>query len=141
MARSDERSKASAMFEQLDFLYMPSNDVPGDLRSFEEGIGGRVVFAISDMNTKVAAVELTSGPPLVLLTDHLEGERPILVYRVADLDTTLAQLATKGWKPERSLEIPHGPCSSFRTPGGHRFALYQLTRPEVAAHFEGRRDF
>jgi hypothetical protein len=25
--------------------------------------------------------------------------------------------------------------------GGHRFALYQLTRPEVAAHFEGRRDF
>ncbi|MDP9242641.1 MAG: hypothetical protein M3O84_05635 [Actinomycetota bacterium] len=129
------------MFEQLDFLYTPSEDVPGDLRFFEDVVGARVVFAISDMNTKVAAVELTSGPPLVLLTDHLEGDRPILVYRVADLDATLADLDGTGWKPERTLEIPHGPCCSFRTPGGHRFALYQLTRPEVAAHFEGRRDF
>jgi hypothetical protein len=129
------------VFEQLDFLYTPSKDVPGDLRFFEEVMGGRVVFAISDMNTKVAAVELTSGPPLVLLTDHLEGDRPILVYRVADLAATLDDLDGNGWKPERSLEIPHGPCSSFRTSGSHRFALYQLTRPGVAAHFEGRRDF
>jgi hypothetical protein len=30
---------------------------------------------------------------------------------------------------------------SFRTPGGYRIALYQLTRPEVVAHFTGRRDF
>ncbi|MDP9295513.1 MAG: VOC family protein [Actinomycetota bacterium] len=141
MTGSDERSGASAVFEQLDFLYTPSSDVPGDLRFFEEIIGGRVVFTISDMDTKVAAVELTSGPPLVLLTDHLESERPILVYRVADLDATLVQLARDGLEPERSLEIPHGPCSSLRTPGGHRIALYQLTRPEVAAHFEGRRDF
>jgi hypothetical protein len=141
MARSDERSMVSAVFEQLDFLYTPSSDVPGDLHSFEEVMGARVVFAIADMNTKVAAVGLTSRPPLILLTDHLEGERPILVYRVTDLDATLAELAENGMEPARSLEIPHGPCSSFRTPGGHRFALYQLTRPEVAAHFEGRRDF
>jgi hypothetical protein len=39
------------------------------------------------------------------------------------------------------LEIPQGPVCSFRTPGGHRVALYQLTRPEVGRHFEGRRDF
>jgi len=39
------------------------------------------------------------------------------------------------------LEIPQGPCCSLRTPGGHRIALYQLTRPEVASHFDGRRDF
>jgi hypothetical protein len=39
------------------------------------------------------------------------------------------------------LEIPQGPCCSFRTPGGHRIALYQLTRAEVAPHFDGRRDF
>jgi glyoxalase/bleomycin resistance protein/dioxygenase superfamily protein len=129
------------MFEQLDFLYTPTDDVPGELRFYEDVVGARVVFAISDMNTKVAAVELTSGPPLVLLTDHLEGDRPILVFRVADLDATLADLDANAWKPERTLEIPHGPCCSFRTPGGHRFALYQLIRPEVAAHFEGRRDF
>jgi hypothetical protein len=34
-----------------------------------------------------------------------------------------------------------GPCCSFRTPGGHRIAVYQLTRPEATAHFDGRRDF
>jgi hypothetical protein len=126
---------------QLDFLYTPSGDVAADLAYFTDVLGGRAVFAIEAMGTRVAAVELSDGPPLVLLTDHLEGERPILVYRVKDLDAALGALEARGWKRERSLEIPHGPCCSFRTPGGHRIALYQLIRPEAAAHFEGRRDF
>ena len=67
--------------------------------------------------------------------------RPILVYRVADLGAALVALAARGWERQQSLEIPQGPCCSFRTPGGHRIALYQLTRAEVASHFEGRRDF
>jgi hypothetical protein len=50
-------------------------------------------------------------------------------------------MQARGWVREHTFEIPHGPCCSFRTPGGHRFALYQLTRPEAANHFEGRRDF
>ena len=89
----------------------------------------------------MAAVELTSGPPLVLLTDHLEGDRPILVYRVPDLKAALATLESRGWEREGTFDIPHGPCCSFTTPGGHRVALYQLTRPEAAHHFDGRRDF
>ena len=128
-------------FEQLDFLYMPSRDVAADLTYFTDVLGGRVVFAIEAMGTRVAAIELTDGPPLVLLTDHLEGDRPILVYRVTDLDAALTSMEARGWERERSFEIPHGPCCSFRTPGGHRLALYQLVRPEVAAHFAGRRDF
>jgi hypothetical protein len=119
----------TAPFQQLDFLYTPSRDVATDLVYFTEVLGGRVVFAVEAMGTRVAAVQFTTGPPLVLLADHVEGERPILVYRVADLGAALA------------VEIPHGPCCSFRTPGGHRIALYQLTRPEVVAHFNGRRDF
>jgi hypothetical protein len=108
---------------------------------FTEVLGGRVVFAVEAMGTRVAAVQFTTGPPLVLLADHVEGERPILVYRVADLGAVLAGLEARGWQRQRTLEIPHGPCCSFRTPGGHRIALYQLTRPEVVAHFNGRRDF
>jgi len=130
-----------APFERLDFLYVPSRDVAADLAYFAEDLGGRVVFAIEAMGTRVAAVQLTEHPPLVLLADHLEGERPILVYRVADLGAALADLEARGWQRQRTLEIPQGPCCSFRTPGGHRIALYQLTRPEVAAHFDGRRDF
>jgi hypothetical protein len=128
-------------FLQLDFLYMPSRDVAGDLAFFSEVLGGRVVFAIDSMGTRVAAVRLTEDPPLVLLTDHLEGDRPILVYRVPDLETALTQLEGRGWRREHTFEIPHGPICSFEGPGGHRVAVYQLTRPEVAAHFEGRRDF
>jgi hypothetical protein len=128
-------------FDQLDFLYTPSRDVPADLAFFTEVLQARVVFAIEGMGTKVAAIELTPGPPLLLLADHVEGERPILVYRVGDLTEALAGLESRGWRREGTFEIPHGPCCSLRTPAGHRIALYELTRPEVAAHFEGRRDF
>jgi hypothetical protein len=134
-------SEQTAPFQQLDFLYTPSRDVAADLAYFTDVLGGRVVFAVEAMGTRVAAVELAEGPPLVLLADHVEGERPILVYRVGDLQAELARLEARGWQREHAIEIPHGPCSSFRTPGGHRIAVYQLTRPEAAAHFDGRRDF
>jgi len=127
--------------QQLDFLYTPSRDVAADLAYFTEVLGGRVVFAIDSMGTRVAAIELTEGPPMLLLADHVEGERPILVYRVRDLSAALELLDSRGWKREHTFEIPHGPCCSFRSPGGHRIALYQLIRPEAAKHFEGRRDF
>jgi hypothetical protein len=128
-------------FDQLDFLYVPSRDVAGDMKHMAEVLGGRILFAIDAMGARVAAIELTEGPPLFLLTDHLDGDRPILVYRVAELGSALDELTSRGWEREHMFEIPHGPCCSFRTPGGHRFALYQLTRPEAAAHFVGRRDF
>jgi hypothetical protein len=128
-------------FERLDFVYTPSNDVAADAAYFSEVLGGRLVFAIEDSGTRVAMIELTAEAPLVLLTDHLEDDRPILIYRVADLAATLVDLESRGWTRGRSLEIPHGPCCSFRSPGGQRIALYQLTRPQVAEHFEGRRDF
>lgn len=133
--------ESSSPFDRLDFLYTPSTDVAADLEYFTEVLGGRFVFAIESGDTRVAAVELTEGPPLLLLADHVEGERAILVYRVRDLSASLASMEERGWERERTFEIPHGPCSSFRTPGGHRVALYQLTRPEVVDHFMGRRDF
>jgi catechol 2,3-dioxygenase-like lactoylglutathione lyase family enzyme len=128
-------------FERLDFLYTPSRDVKADAEFFTEVLGGRLAFAVESMGTRVAAVELTEDSPLLLFADHVEGERPVLVYRVRDLDVALAELEGRGWEREGTFEIPHGPICSFRTPGGHRVAIYQLTRPEAANHFEGRRDF
>jgi hypothetical protein len=131
----------AAPFVQLDFLYCPSDDVAAEASYFTDVLGGELVFAIESGGTRVAAVRLTGGPPLFLLADHVEGDRPILVYRVDDLAASLVELQARGWQPVDTFEIPHGPCCSFRTAGGHRVALYQLTRPEVGAHFEGRRDF
>jgi len=135
---SDEPAR---LFEHLDFLYTPSRDVAADMGYFADMLGGRIVFAIEAMGTRVAALEVAKDSPLVLLTDHLDGDRPVLVYRVTNLAQTVAVLHSRGWPKQDTFEIPHGPCCSFRTPGGHRVAIYQLIRPEAAAHFEGRRDF
>ena len=128
-------------FEQLDFVYTPSHDVAADMRYFTDILGARLVFAIDAMGIRVAMLELGEQSPRVILAGHLEGERPILVYRVADLRATIADLESRGWTPEATFEIPQGPCCSFRTPGDHRIAMYELTRPDVVAHFAGRRDF
>ena len=132
---------ATPPFEQLDFVYLPSRDVAADLAWFEGVLGGRVVFTIEDAGTRVAMVELTGGPPRLLLTDHVEGEAPILVFRVADLPAAERDLRDRGWMPGRALEIPHGPVKSFRGPGGQRIAIYELKRPFMDDHFAGRRDF
>ena len=129
------------LFEQLDFIYMPSSDAAADVRYFTEVLGAKLAFAVEGMGTRVAMVELTERPPHILLAEHLEGDQPVMVYRVADLAPALEQLTSRGWKRGHTLEIPHGPVCSFITPGGHRLAIYQLTRPEAGDHFVGRRDF
>jgi hypothetical protein len=99
------------------------------------------VFAIEAMGTRVAMVELSAGPPALLLAGHLSGERPVLVYRVPDLDVAVERLEARGWEPRARLEIPHGPCCSFTVAGGQRIAIYQPTRAGATEHFAGRRDF
>ena len=129
------------MFESLDFVYLPSRDAAADLAYFAETLGGRALFAVEGMGTRVAMVELADGSPPRLLAEHLAGDAPVLVYRVASLQQTLAELEGRGWVRQSTFEIPHGPICSFATPGGQRIAVYELTRPEAAAHFAGRRDF
>ena len=125
---------------RLDYLYTPSTDVAGDLRYLVDVVGGEEVFAIADGGIKVAMIRLGEGPA-ILLTDHLEGDRPIHVYAVDDLAAARSDLEARGWAPERSVELPPGPAVSFRTPGGLRMAIYQPTRPFVVESFGGRRDF
>ena len=129
------------MFEQLDYVYMPSRDVAADVRWYTDVLGGRLVFAIDGMGTRVAMIELTNGPPRILLAGHLEGDVPVLVYRVDDLETATSSLRGRGWTEGHHLEIPQGPVTAFIAPGGQRLAIYELTRPGVEASFVGRRDF
>ena len=130
-----------APFEELDFVYMPSGDVASDLGFYEEVLGGEIVFAIEAFGARVAHVRLTDEGPRLLLADHLEGEAPVLVHRVADLDTTVAELRSRGSTVEAEFGIPHGPCAALRTPGGQRLAFYELTRPGADEHLSGRHDF
>ena len=131
----------SPPFESLDFLYTPSADVAADMEQFAAELGATVEFAIEAYGTRVAMVRLATGPPAILFTDHLDGDRPIMVYRVADLDAAVEQLMQQGFDPGPQFGIPHGPIHSFATPSGHRVAIYELTRPGAAERFAGRRDF
>jgi hypothetical protein len=103
-------------------------------------MGAEVVFAIEAFGTRVAQVGLTGGGLRLLLAEHLEREAPVLVYRMGDLDTTMAELDRGGLRTESRLGIPHGPCAAFRASGGQRLAVYELTRPRADARLAGRHD-
>jgi hypothetical protein len=134
-------AKSAPPFESLDFIYHPSRHVKRDLTYLLDVLGARLIFAVEGMGARVAALQLTPSGPALLLADHVEGETPILVYRVKSLARAMQHLEKRGWKRQETFEIPHGPVCSFKTPGGQRLAIYQLTRPDAARHFDGRRDF
>jgi predicted enzyme related to lactoylglutathione lyase len=129
------------MFESLDFLYIPTPNVPRAVDYYVSTLKAELVWKIRDGSTMVACLRVSATGPLLLLADHLEGEVPILIYRVEDLEARMADLRDRGWQPEgEPFEIPHGPCVTFRDPSGQRFALYQLVRPEANTLFDGRID-
>ena len=99
------------------------------------------MFAIEAFETRVAMVRLSEVPPALLLAGHLEGDQPVLVYRIASLDASLSDLQERGAGVAARFEIPHGPGAELVCPGPQRLALYELTRPEVPARLVGRRDF
>jgi hypothetical protein len=123
----------------LDFLYTPVADVDAAVEHYTTALGAELEWRIRAMGTTVAALRPATGGPLVLLTDHLEGEAPILVYRVANYEAAVAALRAAAVEELRELEIPHGPCARFDGPAG-RIAVYELTRPGVAESFTGRVD-
>ncbi len=129
-----------SVFLSLDFVYVPTPDVNAAADHYVELFGAHLEWKVRGMGTMVACLRVSQDGPSVLLSGHLEGENPILVYRVVDYDATIAHLRAEELTDIRELEIPHGPCASFRAPGGQRVAVYQLVRPGVEAHFTGRFD-
>jgi hypothetical protein len=125
----------------LDYIYAPSSDVAADAKWFTEVLGAELAFAIDESGTRVAMLRLRADEAALLLTDHLPDERPVFIYRVDDLVATSAAMEARGWMPERTIELPPGPCTTFRSPGGHRLAMYERSRPGVVDSMAGRRDF
>lgn len=125
----------------LDFIYAPSTDVAADVRWFGDVLGAELAFAIDSGGTRVALLRLGTGAPPLLLTDHLPDDRPVFVYRVDDLEATSKQLTDRGWAPERTIDLPPGPATTFRAPGGLRLAIYEASRPFVVDSMSGQRDF
>ena len=78
--------------------------------------------------------------PYVLLADHIEKKDLMLIYRVNNLDQTYFELKSREGIEEKRLEIPNGPCCTFRDPAGNHIAIYDNKRPNVMEEFKGRID-
>jgi catechol 2,3-dioxygenase-like lactoylglutathione lyase family enzyme len=128
------------VFLSLDFVYVPTADVDAAAERYVDAFGAELVWKVRGMGTVVACLRVADGGPSILLSGHLEGENPVLVWRVADYTAAVAELRADGVTEIRELEIPHGPCASFVAPGGQRMAVYQLVRPSADDHFAGRID-
>jgi hypothetical protein len=77
--------------------------------------------------------------PHILLADHIE-KNIMLIYQVNNLDKIFSELTSRGWIEEKRLEIPNGPCWTFRDPAGNHIAIYENKRPNVMEDFKGRID-
>jgi hypothetical protein len=128
------------VLRSLDFVYVPTDDVDAAAQRYVDDLDAELVFKVRAMGTVVACLKVSDDGPQILLTSHLEGTVPILIYRVDDYAAAVAALRASGAHDLHELEIPHGPCASFRAAGGQRFAVYELTRPQAAQHFAGRVD-
>jgi hypothetical protein len=57
---------------------------------------------------------------------------------VLNLDNTVSELCSRGWKKENKVEIPPGPCCTFRNPADNCIAIYEKQRPYVIGESKGR---
>ena len=128
------------MYESLDYVYVPARDVDDAAGRYVEELGAELVWKVRGMGTTVACLRLSAAGPAILLSGHLMGPRPILIYRVSDYDGAIEALRGAGVRDLHELEIPQGPCASFYAPDGARLAIYELTRPGVIETFAGRDD-
>jgi len=129
------------MFKSLDFLYVPAPDIESSVQYYTEVLGGNLLWKIHAYGVWVACVALSKfEKPYVLLADHISKNDVMLIYQVEHLENTISNLKSKGWKEENRIEIPPGPCCTFRDPAGNALVIYENVRPFVMKEFEGKID-
>jgi predicted enzyme related to lactoylglutathione lyase len=131
------------MFKSLDFLYVPAPDIESSVRYYTQVLGGELLWKIHAYGVWVACIALSEAEdnkPYVLLADHIHKNDVMLVYQVEDLDNAINELKLKGWKEENRLEIPPGPCCTFRDPAGNALVIYENVRPDFMDEVRGKID-
>lgn len=128
------------MFESLDFVYLPAPDIESSVDYYKNILGGKLSWKIHAYGVWVACIVLSEEEPYILLANHLEKNDIVLIYNVSNLEKTVFQLRSKGWEEEKRLDIPPGPCCTFRDPANNHIAIYEKLRPNIMKEFEGRID-
>jgi hypothetical protein len=125
------------MFDRLDFVYQPSRDAEADRDFHVATFGAEAVFSIVRFGTRVALIRLSRDGPGLLFAEHLEGDQPVLIFRVPDLEAAEATLPDDVL--EERFEFPYGVGRLLVGP--RRLAIYQRTHAERGRGIEGRHDF
>src|SRR5881396_2007671 len=129
------------ILESLDFLYVPAPDIHASVSYYTDVLDGELMWKIHDFGVWVACIRLAnSEKPYVLLADHINKNDVMLIYRVENLQSAVKELQSKDWKEESTIEIPPGPCCTFRDPVGNALVIYENMRPFVIEQFKGRID-
>jgi predicted enzyme related to lactoylglutathione lyase len=116
----------SRLFESLDFLYVPASDIEASINYYTNILGSTLLWKINAYGVWVACICVSNSGPLLLLADHIKKNDLIMIYRVSSLDNTASTLRSHGWEEEKMLEIPLGPCYTFRDPAGNSIAICEI---------------
>jgi hypothetical protein len=127
-------------FESLDFLYVHATNIDESITYYTKTLDGELLWKIHAYGVWVACIRLSNREPYILLADHIKKKDLMLIYRVNNLDKTASELRSRGWREEKSLEIPNGPCLTFRDPADNSIVIYENRRPYIMKDFKGRID-
>lgn len=117
-------------FGSLEYLYVGTADVDRDLAYYRDVLGAPIVWDLTGMGARVAAVRMGRGP-LILLADHRHAPSCMPLYEVEDAKATAKDLRKRGWKSDgRPFEIPNGRCYVFEDPSGNRYGIFENVRPK-----------
>jgi len=87
-------------------------------------LGARKIWDFTSMGTRVAAINVSSGP-LLLLAGHRPAPSVLPVFEVENLKATVKEFRSRGWLPDgEQFEIPNGPCYLFKDPSGNQMAIF-----------------
>jgi predicted enzyme related to lactoylglutathione lyase len=125
------------MFKSLDYLYVPAKDIELSISYYTEQLDGKLLWKVHAFETWVAAIQLADRSPQILLASHLAGTAPLPIYQVEQIDESIRSLKKRGWKSDRIVELPNGPCYLFQDPTGVHLAIYENLRPDPDRKFEG----
>jgi predicted enzyme related to lactoylglutathione lyase len=120
---------------------VPAPDIEASIKYYTEVLGGELVWKIRAYGVWVACIALSRVErPHLLLADHIPKNDVLLIYRVVNLDQATKHLNARGGVEANRIEIPPGPCCTFRDPAGNALAIYENKRPVVMQEFKGKID-
>jgi hypothetical protein len=120
----------AARLGELRFLYVGAGDTEAAIDYYTTALGARVRWRFRRFGADVAAVELGTGP-LVLLADHRPPGTVLPIWTVDHLGAAIAAARAGGVGVDGPMATPEGDVAVLTTPGGVELALLEVARPDA----------